>query len=202
MVAVYCTYLTMSAVSMEPDESEDHHCNPLGYGAGTHHDHCHWCHRHHAHGSLHHDPGRYAELGHGRVRRGNIRLEDEDEHTLVTTQPGRREMRAEALRRAVEEGSLPADALLSDDEDDNDGGENTANDDERSTTQYSYAMFPYYLPFLATAWVATLLTMDFEKTKSSGDFARSGVRMLGKLGQDCVLKGLLCDVRMDPRGSH
>ena len=32
MVAVYCTYLTMSAVSMEPD---DHYCNPLIRASGT-----------------------------------------------------------------------------------------------------------------------------------------------------------------------
>src|SRR5690606_9823879 len=35
MVAVYCTYLTMSAVSMEPDDTENHRCNPLISGQGT-----------------------------------------------------------------------------------------------------------------------------------------------------------------------
>lgn len=32
MVTAYCTYLTLSAVSMEPD---DHHCNPLIRARGT-----------------------------------------------------------------------------------------------------------------------------------------------------------------------
>lgn len=32
MVAIYCTYLTMSAVSMEPDSQ---HCNPLIRAQGT-----------------------------------------------------------------------------------------------------------------------------------------------------------------------
>lgn len=178
MVAVYCTYLTMSAVSMEPDESEDHHCNPLGYGAGTRTTTI-------VIGAVvtmltvAYTTTRAAtqSLGMGGAGKGHIRLEeDEDEHTLVTTQPGRREMRAEALRRAVEEGSLPADALLSDDDDDSEAGGNTAQDDERSTTQYSYAMF-HIIFFLATAWVATLLTMDFEKTQSSGDFASVGRTM-------------------------
>ena len=179
MVAVYCTYLTMSAVSMEPDESEDHHCNPLGYGAGTRTTTI-------VIGAIvtmltvAYTTTRAAtqSLGMGGSGKGQIRLEeDEHEHTLVTTQPGRREMRAEALRRAVEEGSLPADALLSDDdEEDSEAGGNTAQDDERSTTQYSYAMF-HIIFFLATAWVATLLTMDFEKTKSSGDFASVGRTM-------------------------
>ena len=179
MVAVYCTYLTMSAVSMEPDESEDHHCNPLGYGAGTRTTTI-------VIGAIvtmltvAYTTTRAAtqSLGMGGSGRGHIRLEeDEPEHTLVTTQPGRREMRAEALRRAVEEGSLPADALLSDDEDDDsEAGGNTAQDDERSTTQYSYAMF-HIIFFLATAWVATLLTMDFEKTERSGDFASVGRTM-------------------------
>ncbi|KAK0741745.1 hypothetical protein B0T21DRAFT_119094 [Apiosordaria backusii] len=63
-------------------------------------------------------------------------------------------MRAEALRRAIEEGSFPADALLSDDDDtsvyNSSSGSNGANDDKRSSTQYSYAIF-HVIFFLATA---------------------------------------------------
>lgn len=177
MVAVYCTYLTMSAVSMEPDETEDHRCNPLGYGAGTRTTTI-------VIGAIvtmltiAYTTTRAAtqSLGMGGASKGQIRLSDDDEHGLVTTQPGRREMRAEALRRAVEEGSLPADALLSDDDDDSDAGDNSGHDDERSTTQYNYAVF-HIIFFLATAWVATLLTMNFDDTKSSGDFATVGRTM-------------------------
>ncbi|KAI0815497.1 serine incorporator/TMS membrane protein [Xylaria sp. FL0064] len=172
MVAVYCTYLTMSAVSMEPD---DKHCNP-------------WI---RAHGTrttsvvigaivtmltVAYTTTRAAtqSLGLGN-NRGGIRLpdDDEDEHNLVTQQPARREMRAEVLRRAVEEGSLPADALLSDDEDDEDKG-NTAHDDERGRTQYDYSVF-HIIFFLATCWVASLLTSSTEGDGSTdGEFATVG----------------------------
>jgi hypothetical protein len=172
MVAIYCTYLTMSAVSMEPDETEDRRCNPLVLGQGTRTTTI-------ILGAIAtmltvaYTTTRAAtqSLGLGGSGRGQIQLPDDDEHDLVTTQPGRREMRAEALRRAVEEGSLPADALLSDD-DESDAGDRTANDDERSSTQYNYAMF-HIIFFLATAWVATLLTMDWDD-KKQGDFATVG----------------------------
>jgi len=166
MVAVYCTYLTMSAVSMEPD---DKNCNPLIRSQGT----------------------RTTSVVIGAVvtmltvaytttraatqgvalggKNKNIRLPLEDEeHDLITQQPdSRREMRAAALRQAVEEGSLPADALL-DDDDESDSG-NTAKDDERTSTQYSYALF-HLIFFLATTWVATLLTQKFEQDTDAGDY--------------------------------
>ncbi|KAI0840839.1 TMS membrane protein/tumor differentially expressed protein [Hypoxylon sp. FL0890] len=152
MVAVYCTYLTMSAVSMEPDDKQ---CNPLIRAQGTRTTSV-------VIGAIvtmltvAYTTTRAAtqSLGLGN-NRGGIKLDD-DEHDLVTQQPGRREMRAEVLRRAVEEGSLPADALLSDDEDDDDSGK-TPGDDERSNTQYNYSVF-HIIFFLATCWVATLLT--------------------------------------------
>lgn len=174
MVAVYCTYLTMSAVSMKPDDTEDQHCNPMVLGQGTRTTTI-------VLGAIAtmltvaYTTTRAAtqSLGLGGNGKGHIRLSDEDEHDLVTTQPSaRREMRAEALRRAVEEGSLPADALLSDDDDDSDAGGNTVHDDERSSTQYNYAMF-HIIFFLATAWVATLLTMDWDD-KRQDDFATVG----------------------------
>ena len=105
----------------------------------------------------------------------SVRLpDDEDEHTLITQQPdSRREMRAAALRQAVEEGSLPADALLDDDDDESDAGHN-GKDDERNSTQYSYALF-HVIFFLATAWVATLLTMNFDKEETAdSDFVAVG----------------------------
>lgn len=183
MVAVYCTYLTMSAVSMKPDPSEDKHCNPLLLAQGTRTTSVvlgaivtmltvAWTTTRAATQTL--------GLGGGR----GIRLPDDSDeddsyssHDLVTTQPSsRREMRAEALRRAVAEGSLPADALLSEDEDEDDsshGSGRLAGDDERSSTQYSYSMF-HIIFFLATAWVATLLTMNYEDSTKDGDFATVG----------------------------
>ena len=173
MVAIYCTYLTMSAVSMEPD---DHHCNPLIRASGT----------------------RTASIVIGaivtmltiaytttRAATQGIALssqtshsysklgsEDAAEHGLVDTQPSssRREMRAEALRAAVEAGSLPANALDDDDDESSDG--HGGKDDERGGTQYNYSLF-HVIFLLATCWVATLLTqnIDFE---NAGDFAAVG----------------------------
>jgi len=165
IVAVYCTYLTMSAVSMEPD---DKHCNPLirAQGART---------TSIVIGAIvtmltvAYTTTRAATQGVALGGKGgkSVRLPEDDEHDLVTQQPdSRREMRAAALRQAVEEGSLPADALLDDDDDESDSG-NTAKDDERTSTQYSYALF-HLIFFLATTWVATLLTQRM-KSEASPD---------------------------------
>lgn len=173
MVAVYCTYLTMSAVSMEPD---DKHCNPLirraqatrttsiVIGAIV------------TMLTVAYTTTRAATQGVALGGQGkSVRLPEEDEHDLVTQQPdSRREMRAAALRQAVEEGSLPADALLDDDDESEVG--NTPKDDERTSTQYSYALF-HVIFFLATTWVATLLTMNIEESTKGGqldDFAPVG----------------------------
>ena len=178
IVSVYCTYLTMSAVSMEPD---DHHCNPLIRARGT----------------------RTASIVLGavltmltiaytttRAATQGIALgshtshayskvsSDDSEHGLVDQQPSssRREMRAEALRAAVEAGSLPANAL-DDNDDDDDSVDGVSDgrggkDDEKLGTQYDYSLF-HVIFMLATCWVATLLTqnIDFENT---GDFAAVG----------------------------
>ena len=172
MVAVYCTYLTMSAVSMEPD---DKHCNPLLRARGT----------------------RTVSIVMGAIvtmltiaytttraatqgvalgsngAAGYAQVNTDSEHGLVTQQPNeRREMRAEALRAAVESGSLPASALDdSDDDSDSDDGR-TSKDDERGKTQYNYSLF-HIIFLLATAWVATLLTMNV-KMEEAGDFAPVG----------------------------
>lgn len=166
MVTVYCTYLTLSAVSMEPD---DNNCNPLIRSSGsrtvtiimgaivTM-------------ATVAYTTTRAATQGIALGSKGGhsyIQLGDDNEHGLVTQQPNtRREMRAEALRAAVESGSLPASAL--DESDDEDDFETSSKDDERGSTQYSYTLF-HIIFFLATTWVATLLsqgltvdtTMDF-----------------------------------------
>ncbi|CRG83933.1 Membrane protein TMS1 [Talaromyces islandicus] len=170
MVAVYCTYLTMSAVSMEPD---DHQCNPLIRARGT---------RTATivlgaaitMATIAYTTTRAATQGIALGSKGGhsyspIGSEDND-HGLVTQQPSsRREMRAEALRAAVESGSLPASALDdSDDEDD----EYDTKDDERGSTQYNYSLF-HVIFFLATTWVATLLTQNLD-LETEGDFAAVG----------------------------
>ncbi|KAL1305448.1 hypothetical protein AAFC00_002329 [Neodothiora populina] len=188
MVCVYCTYLTLSAVAMEPD---DHLCNPLvrargarrttiivgaivtfatvaytttraatyglAMGAGK--------------------PGGYHQIG------NDDTLTSGSEHGLVETQyrSERREMRAQALRRAVESGSLPASALDDSDSDsdsDDEGASTTkkrARDDEKNAVQYNYTLF-HIIFLLSTAWVATLLTQNIggDKNIEKGDFVPVG----------------------------
>ncbi len=115
-------------------------------------------------------------LAMGSGKAGYVQLDAEDggAHGLVDTQPeSRREMRQEALRRAVESGALPASALdESDDEDDTPGAKN---DDEKNRTQYNYALF-HVIFMLATAWIATLLTQNIggDVDREKGDFIPVG----------------------------
>ncbi|KAJ6261323.1 hypothetical protein Dda_3992 [Drechslerella dactyloides] len=172
MVAVYCTYLTMSAVAMEPD---DQHCNPWLRARGTRTASI-------VIGALltlltiAYTTTRAATQGFamgssGAAGGGYIALGD-DAHDLVTQEPSRHAMRQEVLRRAVAEGSLPASALDTDvDSDSEDNGENSV-DDEKGRVQYNYSLF-HVIFMLATAWVATLLTMSLEQDKH-GDFTPVG----------------------------
>lgn len=172
MVAVYCTYLTLSAVAMEPD---DQHCNPLVRARGTRKASI-------VLGAIvtflamAYTTTRAATYGlalGGNSGRVELGASDELEHGLVSTgdQPStRREMRADALRAAVESGALPASAL--DDDDDDDDDDKHPRDDERTVTQYNYTMF-HIIFLLSTAWVATLLTANQEETEH-GDFVAVG----------------------------
>ncbi|EXJ71001.1 uncharacterized protein A1O5_05994 [Cladophialophora psammophila CBS 110553] len=169
MVAVYCTYLTFSAVAMEPD---DKHCNPLirargartttvilgaivtmltiaytttraatqGFAMGSNS-----------------GKNKYAQL-----------TQDENEHGLVSQQPA---SRREIMRAAVESGALPASAL-DEDSDDEDNTEVSSKDDERQGTQYNYSLF-HVIFLMATCWVATLLTQKMDP-ESSTDFTPVG----------------------------
>ncbi|KIW26131.1 uncharacterized protein PV07_09255 [Cladophialophora immunda] len=169
MVAVYCTYLTFSAVAMEPD---DKNCNPLirargartttvvlgaivtmltiaytttraatqGFAMGSNT-----------------GKNRYAQL-----------TQDENEHGLVSQQPA---SRREIMRAAVESGALPASAL-DEDSDDEDTAEVSSKDDERQGTQYNYSLF-HIIFLMATCWVATLLTQKMDP-ESSTDFTPVG----------------------------
>ena len=168
MVAIYCTYLTMSAVSMEPDERA---CNPLVRASGTRTVTV-------VIGAvvtmltIAYTTTRAATqgfaLGSGTGAHAYARLgEEEVEHGMVDQQPpsSRREMRAEALRAAVEAGSLPANALDDDDDESDDGKD--AKDDERAGTQYNYSLF-HVIFLLATCWVATLLTQSLNDVEMEG----------------------------------
>ncbi|CCH41535.1 Serine incorporator 3 [Wickerhamomyces ciferrii] len=171
IVSVYCTYLTLSAFASEPD---DKLCNPLIRSKGT----------------------RTASVVLGAIftfvaiaytttraaansafNGGNgggaiaINYDDPvDTEPIVTSQPSaRNEMRLQAIREAVAVGTLPESALhdqswLYDDADEE--------DEERVTTKYNYALF-HVIFFLATQWVAVLLTMNVNQS-DFGDFVPVG----------------------------
>lgn len=177
-VGVYCTYLTLSAVGMEPD---DQHCNPLVRARGT------------RKASIilgaiitfltvAYTTTRAATyglaLGGAARNSGHIKLDDEEggDHSLDTAavQPqSRREMRQEALLAAVNSGALPASALDDSDSDDEDEpSRKHGKDDERDATQYNYSMF-HIVFLLSTMWIASLLTTQLEDHKGN-DFVAVG----------------------------
>ncbi|KIV97946.1 hypothetical protein PV10_01642 [Exophiala mesophila] len=172
MVAVYCTYLTFSAVCMEPD---DKHCNPLVRARGARTTTI-------VLGAIvtmltiAYTTTRAATQGFAignNTGKGNygVLSQDEYEHGLVTQQPT---SRREIMRAAVESGALPASALDedSDDEEEEVGGKN-GKDDERQGTQYNYSLF-HVIFLMATCWVATLLTQDFSGDPKDSDFSPVG----------------------------
>ena len=171
-VAIYCTYLTMSAVAMEPD---DRHCNPLVRATGTRTASiilgavvtfltCAYTTTRAATYGL--------AMGSSKPGYNQLATEEDGSHGMVDQQPSsRREMRAEALRRAVESGALPASALDDSDDDDEDGKHK--NDDETNHTQYNYALF-HIIFMLATAWIATLLTQSIDPSRGAEDFVPVG----------------------------
>lgn len=162
MVVVYCTYLIMSAVASEPD---DKYCNPLVRSRGT----------------------RTASVVLGafftfiavaytttraaanNAISGGAPMESIDNNSTSEVS-ARNEMRYQALLQAVNEGLLPESALsqanLYGDEDED------YEEEERTRVKYNYALF-HIIFFLATQYVATLLTINV-KQDDLGDFVPVG----------------------------
>lgn len=183
MVSVYCTYLTLSAMASEPD---DKMCNPLVRNSGTRNLSI-------IVGSIFtfvaiaYTTTRAAanRALQGTSQSGEIFLNDNDdiEYEGLSGQT-RNQLRYEAIKQAVDEGSLPESALY-----DamwmvrptNDSPTSTAqdgsagdqvNDDEYSGTKYNYSLF-HFIFFLATQWIAMLLTINVGKD-DVGDFIPVG----------------------------
>ncbi|KAF8920101.1 TMS membrane protein/tumor differentially expressed protein [Mucidula mucida] len=165
MVAAYCTYLIVSAVSNHTNDK--HSCNPLRNGTGT---------RTTAiviggvftFLAIAYSTTRAATQSRalsGKNKKGAVHLSGSDpldghsELGVVNTQPKKIDSpRYQALLAAVEAGAIPASALNepeSDDEDDEVVGE--MRDDERSGTRYNYSFF-HIIFIMATMYVAMLLT--------------------------------------------
>lgn len=176
MVAFYCTYLTMSAMASEPD---DKMCNPLVRTNGTKKASV-------ILGSIFtfvaiaYTTTRAAANSafQGSNNNGPIYLPDEIEYDGLEGQT-RNQLRYEAIKQAVEEGSLPESALY-----DNSWLGATPsmannrdlsmdnNDDEINGTQYNYSLF-HIIFFLATQWIAILLTINVTHD-DVGDFVPVG----------------------------
>ncbi|KIK10300.1 hypothetical protein K443DRAFT_670924 [Laccaria amethystina LaAM-08-1] len=163
MVAAYCTYLIVSAVSNHTHETAQ--CNPLRDGKTT---------RKAvlvlggvftflavAYSTTRAATQSRALVGKG--KKGHVQLPADDEgHSelgVVSTQPGRTESpRYQALLAAVEAGAIPASALYEDeDEDDEDDNLGETRDDERTGTRYNYSWF-HIIFAIASMYVAMLLT--------------------------------------------
>ncbi|CCD27037.1 Tms1p NDAI_0J01450 [Naumovozyma dairenensis CBS 421] len=178
MVSVYCTYLTMSAMASEPD---DKMCNPLVRSSGTRKMSV-------VLGSLFtfiaiaYTTTRAAAntAFQGSSTNGPIYLNDDLESEGLESQ-SRNQLRYEAIKQAVEEGSLPESALYDTawigtgslstrGEETHEGTE--LNDDELSGTKYNYSLF-HMIFFFATQWIAILLTINVTQD-DVGDFIPVG----------------------------
>jgi len=167
MVAAYCTYLIVSAVSNHVHESST--CNPLRSNADT------------AEGTrqvtvilggiftflaIAYSTTRAATQSRalvGKNKRGHIQL-NSDNHTnhselgVVTSQPGRTESpRYQAILAAVQAGAIPASALDEEAWEDTEDEAGESRDDERFGTRYNYSWF-HVIFALGAMYVAMLLT--------------------------------------------
>jgi len=169
MVAVYCTYLIMSAIGNRQHAS----CNPLQNNRGA------------AEGTrtttvvvgaiftflaIAYSTSRAATQSRALVgkKKGYITISDDSsfgDHGLITSQPGRTETpRYQAILAAVEAGALPA-SVLDEEDDDDDGVTGDERDDERSGTRYNYSWF-HVIFAIGAMYVAMLLT-DWNVVKTS-----------------------------------
>lgn len=162
MVAAYCTYLIVSALSNHVHETKQ--CNPLRDGKKTQKAVLVlggiFTFLAIAYSTTRAATQSRALVGQGKKSR--IQLSEEDGHHselgYVNTQPGRTESpRYQALLAAVEAGAIPASALDEDDEDDEDEVVGEARDDERTGTRYNYSWF-HVIFAIAAMYVAMLLT--------------------------------------------
>ncbi|KDR76388.1 hypothetical protein GALMADRAFT_247842 [Galerina marginata CBS 339.88] len=162
MVAAYCTYLIVSALSNHVHETKQ--CNPLRDGKKTQKAVL-------VMGGIFtflaiaYSTTRAATQSRalvGKGKKGRIQLPEDEVHSelgVVNTQPGRTESpRYQALLAAVEAGAIPASALNEqDDEDDEDEVVGESRDDERTGTRYNYAWF-HIIFAIGAMYVAMLLT--------------------------------------------
>ncbi|KAG7092273.1 hypothetical protein E1B28_008635 [Marasmius oreades] len=167
MVAAYCTYLIVSALTNRTHLNSS--CNPLRNGSTS------------AAGTrtttvvlgaiftflaIAYSTTRAATLSRALVgkKKAGVQLEGVDnlsghaELGVVNTQPGRTESpRYQALLAAVEAGAIPASALNEEEEEEEEEIVGEARDDERFGTRYNYSWF-HVIFAMGAMYVAALLT--------------------------------------------
>lgn len=164
MCCIYCTYLVFSACLSEPD---DKLCNPLIRSNGT---------RTitiiigaiFTFGAVAYTTTRAAANSSFTVDNDNININNRHNNNADLTiteipKTTKRDMRYEAIRQAVNEGSLPESALRDssyfENDDDCDDSDDYLLSEERDYTKYSYVVF-HIIFFLATQYIAALLTVS------------------------------------------
>lgn len=154
MCCMYCTYLVFSACLSEPD---DKLCNPLVRSQGSRNFTV-------ILGAI----MTFAAVAYTTTRAAANSAFTHSNYdsgismdNVTTSQPERVNMRYEALKQAVEEGSLPASVL--DDE----------SLVEREFTKYNYVLF-HIIFFLATQYIAALLTINVSSEGGEGGFVPVG----------------------------
>ncbi|CDK24295.1 unnamed protein product [Kuraishia capsulata CBS 1993] len=170
MCCVYCTYLIFSACLSEPD---DKLCNPLIRSRGTR--------------TLSIIVGAIftfiavaytttraaanSAFSHGGSNAAYTGSQYDSVLDVISTQPERNEIRFQAIKRAVDEGSLPESALNDPSyfqySDEDDSGE------EKNYTKYNYFLF-HVIFFLATQYIAALLTINVGVEETNGGFIPVG----------------------------
>lgn len=168
MVAIYGTYLTMSALASEPD---DRQCNPFVRSSKTRKFSA-------ILGSLFtfvaiaYTTTRAAANSAFNSNDQSIFLDGGDDIGYEGVTQSRNQLRSEAIRQAVEEGALPESALYDNAWAETSGGSGSGGDDERVGTKYNYSLF-HIIFFFATQWIAILLTINVTKD-DVGDFIPVG----------------------------
>ncbi|KAF9523557.1 serine incorporator/TMS membrane protein [Crepidotus variabilis] len=162
MVAAYCTYLVVSALSNHVHETRQ--CNPLRDGKKTQKAVL-------ILGgvftflAIAYSTTRAATQSRalvGKNKKGKIQLDEDDvghsELGVVNTQPSRTESpRYQAILAAVEAGAIPASALNEVEDEDEEEVIGEMRDDERTGTRYNYSWF-HLIFSIGAMYVAMLLT--------------------------------------------
>lgn len=157
MVVFYCTYLVLSAVVSEPDDKQ---CNPLVRSRGTRTASV-------VLGALF----TFVALAYTTTRAANSSFFGGDSEEVPANAVAssavseRAQLRYDAVRQAVDEGSLPESALRQVELYEETDGPN-------ESVSYNYTLF-HVIFFLATQYVATLLTVNV-KQDDVGDFIPVG----------------------------